>query len=155
MQLGMPTPFTPARNAPPPVPPPSPGPRPPPEPLPMPVPLPCPSDSLTPLARGSAKVGALILETFKSGGPSRDGSIGSLGFGFWIVICGGVNCVHWNFGNLPRFTGAVVWSLGPPPPPAGFAPGGSFGIYGEISIIPTSVLVFACVDDDWRVMIEN
>src|SRR5882724_8532260 len=81
-QLGIPTPFTPARNAPPPVPPPSPGPSPPPEPLPIPVPLPCPNDSLTPLASGSPKVGALMLDTLKSGGPSRDGSMGSLGLGF-------------------------------------------------------------------------
>src|SRR6266404_7263749 len=81
-QLGIPTPFTPARNAPPPVPPPSPGPSPPPEPLPIPVPLPCPSDSLTPLASGSPEVGALMLDTLKSGGPSKEGSMGSLGLGF-------------------------------------------------------------------------
>ena len=51
-------------------------------PLPMPVPFPWPRDSLTPLASGSPKVGALIFETFKSGGPNKDGSIGSLGLGF-------------------------------------------------------------------------
>src|ERR1051325_10233501 len=151
MQLGIPTPLMPARKAPPPVPPPSPGPRPPPEPLPIPVPLPCPSDSLAPLASGSPKVGALILETLKSGGPSREGSVGSLGLGFWIFTCGGVNCVIWNLGSLPRFTGAVVWAFAPPPPPAGFAPAGIFAKSGEISSGVTSVLFLACVEGRTRV----
>src|SRR5260221_9100299 len=107
-QLGIPTPFTPARNAPPPVPPPSPGPSPPPEPLPIPVPLPCPSDSLLPLAKGSPNTGPSMFATFKSGGPNNDGTIGNFGLGFKIRTCGGVNCVIVNFGSFPRFTGATV-----------------------------------------------
>src|ERR1700736_3113511 len=81
-QIGTPTPFTPARNAPPPVPPPSPEPRPPPVPLPMPVPLPWPSESEYAEASGSPYVDMFGLGTFKSGGPSSEGSIANLGFGF-------------------------------------------------------------------------
>src|ERR1700730_6714742 len=77
-QIGTPTPFTPARNAPPPVPPPSPGPRPPPVPLPIPVPLPCPRESESAEASGSAKVDILGLGTFKSGGPSSEGGLANL-----------------------------------------------------------------------------
>src|ERR1700680_1207675 len=133
-QIGTPTPFTPARNAPPPVPPPSPGPRPPPVPLPIPVPLPCPKESERADASGSPKVDILGLGTFKSGGPSREGSMASLGCSFSILICGGVNCVHLNFGNLPLLGGVRVWSLAPPPPPAFCAPAGSFDMYGERSM---------------------
>src|ERR1700682_3894203 len=144
-QIGTPTPFTPARNAPPPVPPPAPGPRPPPVPLPMPVPLPCPRDSEYALASGSPNVERFGLGTFKSGGPSSAGFIASCGFRFWIFTCGGVNCVHLNFGSFPLFTGVMVWSLAPPPPPAFCAPAGNFVTYGEISSGMTSTLPFACV----------
>src|SRR5215469_3644147 len=92
-----------------------------------------------------------MLETLKSGGPRSVGSIGSLGSGFLGCTWGGVNWVHANFGNLPRFTGVVVWSLAPPPPPAGLAPGGILAMYGEMSIRPTSVLFLACVDEVTRV----
>src|SRR5256886_4595398 len=78
MHIGEPTPFRPARKTPPPVPPPSPGPRPPPEPLPIPVPFPFPSESVTFFASGSPKFAMLGLWIFKSGGPSREGSIASL-----------------------------------------------------------------------------
>src|ERR1700676_743478 len=122
MHTGDPTPFTPARNDPPPVPPPSPGPNPPPVPLPIPVPLPCPKDSEFPLANGSPNVGRFgLFSTFKSGGPSSEGSIGSFGFSKGFT-CGGVNCVILNFGSLPLFTGVSVWSFAPPPPPALVAP---------------------------------
>src|SRR5882762_11234995 len=107
-QIGTPTPFTPARNAPPPVPPPSPGPRPPPVPLPIPVPLPGSSESEYAEASGSPKVDMFGLDTFKSGGPNRAGSMASFGFRFCIFTCGGVNCVHLNLGNLPLFTGVMV-----------------------------------------------
>src|SRR5215475_14422201 len=136
----MPTPFTPARNAPPPVPPPSPGPSPPPEPLPMPVPLPWPNESEFAFAIGSPNVGKLLF-IFKSGGPSSEGSIASFGSGLIGFTCGGVNCVYLNFGTLPLFTGVSVWSLAPPPPPAGFAPEGNLETYGEISIDVTSMPV--------------
>src|SRR6266852_1044511 len=128
MHIGEPTPLTPARNKPPPVPPPSPGPRPPPEPLPIPVPLPFPRESVTFFASGSPKFAILGLGTFKSGGPSSEGSIASLGFGFTILACGGVNCVHWNLGSLPLEVGVNVWLFPPPPPPAFWAPAGSFAI---------------------------
>src|SRR5712691_9698944 len=106
MHCGVPTPFMPARNTPPPVPPPDPGPRPPPEPLPtpplspvpMPPPLPGPFDQLTTLASGSPKFTSAGFTTFSSGGPSSEGSIASFGFGFLIVAEGGVNCVQLNFG---------------------------------------------------------
>src|ERR1700676_1711142 len=146
MHTGDPTPFTPARNDPPPVPPPSPGPNPPPVPLPIPVPLPCPKDSEFPLANGSPNVGRFgLFSTFKSGGPSSEGSIGSFGFSKGFT-CGGVNCVILNFGSLPLFTGVSVWSFAPPPPPALVAPAGSFARYGEISNGVTSSLPFASVD---------
>src|SRR5215470_11654786 len=136
MQLGMPTPFTPARNAPPPVPPPSPGPRPPPEPLPIPppspvpIPLPPPGplDMLTEAASGSPKFDRLLLAIFRSGGPKSEGSMGNLGCGFLITAVGGVNWVMLNFGALPLVGGSGERSPPPPPPPAGLLPGGSFGV---------------------------
>src|SRR5258708_21850103 len=118
MQLGEPTPCRPARTVPPPVPPPSPGPRPPPEPLPIPVPLPFPRESVTFLASGSPKFAMLGLGTFKSGGPSKEGSIASLGFRFTIFACGGVDCVHLYFGRFPFYVRGRVWFLAPPAPPA-------------------------------------
>src|SRR5260370_15195065 len=133
MQIGEPTPLTPARNIPPPVPPPSPGPSPPPEPLPMPVPSPFPRESVTFLARGSPKLAMLGLGTFKSGGPSSDGSIASLGFGFTILACGGGNRVHSNFGNFPLGVGDRLWFLAPPPPPALLAPAGSLATLSDMS----------------------
>src|SRR5580704_7611176 len=113
MHSGTPTPFTPARNTPPPVPPPSPGPKPPPVPLPIPPPSPepipppppGPFDIFTVDASGSPKLFKLLFATFKSGGPSRLGSIGSFGFGFLIVAEGGVNCVIANFGARPLVAG--------------------------------------------------
>src|SRR6266403_53653 len=154
MQTGEPTPFTPARNMPPPVPPPSPGPRPPPEPLPIPVPLPFPRESVTPLASGSPKFAILGLGTFKSGGPSRDGSMASLGFRFSIFAWCGVNCVHLNLGSFPFDVGVRVWLFAPPPPPALSAPAGSFATYGEISSGVMSIcLFFASVEGKTRVKI--
>src|SRR5215467_10774338 len=114
MHAGWPTPFTPARNSPPPVPPPEPGPSPPPEPLPTPPPVPVPIpppppspfDMFTEAARGSPRLLRAGLLTFRSGGPSSEGSIASLGFVFLIVTVGGMNCVHWNFGALPFVGGS-------------------------------------------------
>src|SRR5258708_38256564 len=103
MHIGEPTPLTPALNMPPPVPPPSPGPSPPPEPLPIPVPLPFPRESVTLLARGSPKFAMLGLVIFKSGGPSSEGSIASLGFRFTIFACGGGQFVPFNLGNFPFY----------------------------------------------------
>src|SRR6266853_6392645 len=125
MHIGEPTPLTPALNMPPPVPPPSPGPSPPPEPLPIPVPLPFPRESVTLLARGSPKFAMLGLVIFKSGGPSSDGSIASLGFRFTIFAWGGVNWVYWNLGSFPFDVGVSVWLFPPPPPPALSGPEGS------------------------------
>src|SRR5712692_5971435 len=162
MQAGWPTPFTPARNIPPPVPPPSPGPRPPPEPLPMPPPWPVPMpppppgppEKLTEAASGSPMLLSAGLLTFKSGGPRSEGSIGSLGFGFLIVATGGVYCVHWNFGARPFVGGNCSWVPPPPPPPALLAPAGSLAMYGEMSRIPTSpCLFFAWVDGTTLVQI--
>ena len=59
-------------------------------------------------ASGSPNVPIVGLGTFKSGGPSSDGSIASFGVGFSILICGGVNCVHLNLGSLPLFSGVSV-----------------------------------------------
>src|SRR6516164_1592759 len=134
MQAGEPTPFTPARNTPPPVPPPSPGPRPPPLPLPIPPPSPVPMpppppgpfDMVTEAARGSPKLDRFGLATFNSGGPSRVGSIGSLGFGFLMTAVGGVNWVIAKRGALPLVAGCGERSPPPPPPPALLAPAGSF-----------------------------
>src|SRR5216684_6300818 len=154
MHWGEPTPFTPARKTPPPVPPPSPGPRPPPEPLPMPVPLPFPSESVTLLPIGSPKFAILGLGTFKSGGPSREGSIASFGFRFSIFAWGGVNCVHLNLGSFPFDVGVRVWLFAPPPPPALSAPAGSLATYGEISSGVMSIcLFFASVEGKTRVKI--
>src|SRR4029077_5430317 len=102
-----------------------------------------------PFASGSPKFAALRFGTFRSGGPSNDGSMASLGSGFWIFTWGGVNCVHWNLGNLPLLTGVRVWSFAPPPPPAFLAPAGSFAMYGDRSIAVTSTpfLFFACAAD--------
>src|SRR6202521_179321 len=146
MHIGVPTPFTPARNAPPPVPPPSPGPNPPPVPLPIPVPLPLPRESLMAEASGSPKFGRLGLGTFKSGGPSREGSIASLGFRFTILAWGAANCVQGNLGSFPFVGGVRVWSFAPPPPPAFFAPAGSFETYGERSRGVTSIVFFASAE---------
>src|SRR5260370_1897712 len=118
MHIGDPTPLTPALNMPPPVPPPSPGPRPPPEPLPIPVPLPFPRESVTFWASGSPKFAMFGLCTFKSGGPSRDGSIASFGFRFRIFALGAVNFLNWNFRNFPLHLRVHVSLLPPPPPPA-------------------------------------
>src|SRR6266478_6778733 len=142
MHIGEPTPLTPARNTPPPVPPPSPGPSPPPEPLPIPVPLPLPRESVMPLASGSPKFAILGLASCKSGGPSRVGSIASLGFRFRIFAWGAANCVIVNFGSFPFDVGVRVWLFAPPPPPALSAPAGSFATYGEISSGITSTCLF-------------
>src|SRR6266478_3104631 len=154
MHSGTPTPFTPARNEPPPVPPPSPGPKPPPEPLPMPVPPPLPRESVTLFANGSPKFAIFGLGIFKSGGPNSDGSIASLGARFSIFACGGVNCVHLNLGSFPFDVGVRVWLFAPPPPPALSAPAGSFATYGEISSGVMSIcLFFASVEGKTRVKI--
>src|SRR5215469_17042673 len=153
MQAGWPTPFTPARNAPPPVPPPSPGPRPPPVPLPMPPPSPVPMpppppvpfDMFNEAASGSPIFDNGEFGTFKSGGPSSVGSIASFGFGFLITAVGAANCVIENFGARPLVGGKVERSPPPPPPPALLGPAGSFDIYGEISSGVTSTLFFAWV----------
>src|SRR5208283_4552001 len=137
----MPTPLTPALNAPPPVPPPSPGPSPPPLPLPMPPPSPEPMpppppgplDMFTTAAMGSPKLERFGLATFKSGGPSSVGSIASLGFGFLITAVGGVNWVMLKRGALPLVAGVGERSPPPPPPPALSAPAGNLAMYGEIS----------------------
>src|SRR5579864_3801471 len=156
MHAGDPTPFTPARNMPPPVPPPSPGPRPPPPPLPIPpaspVPIPPPPPGPPEFVIAAASGSPMLFNggfcTFKSGGPSNDGSIGNFGFGFLIVASGGVNCVHWNFGARPLVAGITERSPPPPPPPACFAPAGSFDTYGEISSgVTSSPLFFASVED--------
>src|SRR5712692_4598239 len=87
------------------------------------------------------------LATFKSGGPSSEGSMGSFGFRFLSVASGGVNCVHLNFGARPFVAGNGERSPPPPPPPALSAPAGSFEIYGEISSgVISSCLFFACVE---------
>src|SRR5712664_1196807 len=87
------------------------------------------------------------LATFKSGGPSSEGSIGSLGFRFLSVASGGVNCVYLNFGARPFVGGNCERSPPPPPPPALSAPAGSFERYGEMSSGVTSIpLFFACVE---------
>src|ERR1700674_495523 len=146
----MPTPLTPARNAPTPVPPPSPGPRPPPEPLPIPpdspVPIPPPPpgppEKFTVAASGSPIFVSGGLATRKSGGPRSDGSIANFGFGFLSVASGGVNCVHLNFGARPFVAGNCERSPPPPPPPALSAPAGSFETYGEISSGITSICLF-------------
>src|SRR6267378_3859449 len=80
--------------------------------------------------------------TFKSGGPSNDGSIASLGFRFLIVASGGVNCVYLNFGVRPFVGGNCERSPPPPPPPALSAPAGSFDMYGDISSGMTSICLF-------------
>src|SRR5208283_1786609 len=132
-QVGEPTPFTPARNTPPPVPPPSPGPSPaplplpipPPSPEPMPPPPPGPFDMVTEGASGSPKLESAGLLIFNSGGPKSVGSIGRMGFGFLITAVGGVNCVIANRGALPLVAGIGERSPPPPPPPALLFPAGS------------------------------
>src|ERR1700676_1798701 len=99
----------------------------------MPAPPPEPLELVTLAARGSPILGILLFGILRSGGPSSEGSIGSLGFGFLITAVGGVNCVIANFGARPLLAGTGLCSPPPPPPPAGFVPGGSFGAYGEIS----------------------
>src|SRR6202790_5626668 len=154
MHCGEPTPFTPARNAPPPVPAVSPGPRPAPLPLPMPplVPIPTPPpppgppDIVTAPAIGSPTFGSGGFAIFSSGGPRSVGSIGSLGARFLIVTSGGVNCVYANFGAGPLVGGVIERSPPPPPPPAFLLPAGNFAMYGEISNGVESNLFFACVE---------
>src|SRR5579863_3814917 len=150
MHSGMPTPLTPARNAPPPVPPPSPGPRPPPVPLPMPppspvpmpLPPPVPFDKFTVDCIGSPILGKLLLGIFKSGGPSSVASMGSFGVGFLITAVGVANCVIAKRGARPLVGGVVERSPPPPPPPALLAPAGNFERYGEISSGVTSTVFF-------------
>src|SRR5271169_2225257 len=104
MHCGWPTPFTPARKWPPP----------PPE----------PPEEVIEAANGSPKLLRFGFGTFRSGGPSSEASIGSLGAGFgWAS--GGVNCVILNFGALPFVAGKTSRSPPPPPPPALLAPAGS------------------------------
>src|SRR6516162_7657013 len=153
MQLGRPTPFTPAWNAPPPVPPPSPGPRPPPLPLPIPPPSPVPIpppppgpfDMVTVAASGSPKFCNGGFATFNSGGPRSVGSMGSLGSGFLITAVGGVNCVMLKRGARPLVAGCGERSPPPPPPPALLAPAGSLETYGEISSGVTSSCFLAAL----------
>src|SRR5882724_11731715 len=108
----------------------------------MPVPFPFPRESVTLLASGSPKFAIFGLGTFKSGGPSSEGSIASLGFRFSIFACGGVNCVHLNLGSLPFEVGVSVWLFDPPPPPALSLPAGSFHIRRNVQRRHVHLLVF-------------
>src|ERR1700735_3018999 len=152
MQVGMPYPPVPALNTPPPAPPPSPGPTPPPLPLPIPVPfpepiplpLPAPLESLVTLDMGSPQFDILGLASFMSGIPITVGVAANLGLSGGFTF-GGTICVKLNFGNLPLLAGSNSCAPPPPPPPAFFAPGGSFGRYGEVMSRGVTTIVFACV----------
>src|SRR5260370_34956148 len=95
-----------------------------------------------PLASGSPKFAALRFGTFRSGGPSSDGSMASLGSGFWILTCGGGDCGHWDLGDFPLLTGVKVWSFAPPPPPAFFGPARSFALYRSTAVAGRSAHIF-------------